>query len=69
MRLPGKDIDRLSKLLVKSAFEKTPEEKKDLFKLWSRLRPADRIYTLPHDLVKQFLKTKPLDRSDNDWRR
>jgi len=66
MRLPGKDIDRLSKLLVKSAFEKSTREKKELFRLWSRLRPADRIYTLPHDLVKQFLKTKPSDGSDND---
>jgi hypothetical protein len=66
MRLSGKDIDRLSKLLGKSAFEKTRREKKELFKLWSRLRPADRIYTLPHDFAKRVLTTKPLDGSDND---
>ncbi len=50
-----KDVDRLSKLLVKSAFEKTPGEKKQLLRLWSRLRPFDRNYLLPCDFAKMAL--------------
>jgi hypothetical protein len=66
MHRRDKELDRLFKLLGKSACEKTPQEKKDLFKLWSRLRPTDRIYTLPHNFAKQALGYQPLDGSDND---
>ena len=66
MHRPSKDIDRLSRLLVKSAFEKTPREKKELLRLWSRLRPADRIYTLPRDFVKRVLGDQASDGNETD---
>jgi len=66
MRRPIKDIDRLSKLLAKSAFDKTPREKKELLRLWSRLRPADKIYTLPRDFVKQVLGDQALDGNETE---
>ncbi len=66
MRRPIKDIDRLSKLLAKSAFEKAPREKKELLRLWSRLRPADRIYTLPRDFVKIVLRNQASDGNETD---
>lgn len=66
MRRPRKDMDRLSKLLVKSAFEKTPREKKELLRLWSRLHPADRIYTLPRDFAKRVLGDQASDENQRN---
>ena len=66
MHRPSKDLERLSKLLTKSAFDKTPREKKELLRLWSRLRPADRIYTLPRDFVKRVLGDQALDGNETE---
>ena len=66
MRRPSTDINRLSKLLVKSALDKTPREKKELLRLWSRLRPMDRIYTLPRDFAKRVLGTKASYGNESD---
>lgn len=66
MGRPGKDIYRVSKLLSKSAFEKTPHEKKELLRLWSHLRPADRIYTLPRGFIEGVLGNQASDGNETD---